>query len=130
MKTIIVQDTEKEILDVLTTALELDHFKVFPAIGYEVDLLSMIGRVRPHGVMLDYLQEGSECIRICRQIKTHYPDLPVIAMSCNSNINQVYDQHGFDDYIEKPFDLDYLYLVLRKHIPKVTGRRQPMSAGQ
>lgn len=123
METIIIQDTDKDVLDVLTAALELEHFKVFSVMSDEPGLLSMIGKVRPHVVMLDYRLEGEDCKRICREIKNRYPHLPVVAMSCNSNINEVYDRHGFDDYIEKPFDLDHLYVVLRKHIPKVLSRR-------
>jgi len=123
METIIIQDTEKDILDVLTAALEMEHFKVFSVMGYETDLLGMIGRIRPHVVILDYRMDGNDCVRICREIKARYPHLPVVAMSCNSNINEVYNRHGFDDYIEKPFHLDRLYTVLRKHIPKVTGTR-------
>jgi len=126
METIIIQDTEKDVLDVLTAALELEHFKVFSVMDYKTDIIRMIGRIRPHVVILDYRLEGEECKRICREIKKRYPHLPVVAMSCNSNINEVYDRHGFDDYIEKPFDLDHLYEVLRKHIPKVLSRR-PMA---
>ena len=118
METIIIQDTDKDVLDMLSAALELEHFKVFSVIGYETDLLGMIGRIRPHVVMLDYRLKGEECLRICHEIKSRYQHLPVVAMSCNSNINEVYDSHGFDDYIEKPFDLDHLYKVLRKHIPR------------
>jgi len=40
----------------------------------------------------------------------------VIAMSCNNNINTVALASGFDGYLEKPFDFDLLYRVLRKHI--------------
>lgn len=53
---------------------------------------------------------------MCNQIKAKYPHLPVIALSCNNNIHEVYSKFGFDDYISKPFDLDLLYRVLRKHI--------------
>ncbi|MFC0513064.1 hypothetical protein ACFFGT_02595 [Mucilaginibacter angelicae] len=38
--------------------------------------------------------------------------------SYNNNIRQEYHKYGFDGYIEKPFDLDLLYRILRKHIPK------------
>jgi CheY-like chemotaxis protein len=68
--------------------------------------------------MLDYRLNGDSCIEICQQIKARYPHIPVIAMSCNYNINGVYDQQGFDDYIAKPFDLDVLYATLRKYIPR------------
>jgi DNA-binding NtrC family response regulator len=123
METVIIQDTDKDILDILTTALELEHFKVFTVMEQESDLLNMIARLRPHVVVVDYRLEGKDCIRICREIKVRYPHLPVVAMSCNSNINEVYDRHGFDDYIPKPFDLGHLYEVLRRHIPKKTNKR-------
>lgn len=129
METIIIQDTEKDILDILATALELENFKVFTVIDNETNLLGMIAKLRPHIVMLDYRLEGLDCIRICREIKASHPHLPVVAMSCNSNINEVYDRNGFDDYIEKPFDLDYLYEVLRKHIPKHENRSQVSAIG-
>jgi DNA-binding NtrC family response regulator len=129
METIIIQETDKDILDVLTTALELEHFTVFTVMDYETDLLGMIGKHRPHVVILDYRLDGQNCIRMCGQIKARYPHLPVVAMSCNSNINEVYDQQGFDDYIKKPFDLDHLYQVLRKHIPKQVTQRQLGAAG-
>lgn len=86
---------------------------------FNSDFLEMIEQLRPHVVMLDYRLNGENCIDICQQVKAHYPHLPVIAMSCNYNINDVYDQQGFDDYIAKPFDLDDLYATLRKYIPRV-----------
>lgn len=130
METVIIQDTNKDILDVLTTALELEHFKVFTVMEEERNLLEMIARLRPHVVVLDYRLEGKDCIRICREIKARYPHLPVVAMSCNSNINEVYDRHGFDDYIEKPFDLEHLYQVLRRHIPPQTTQKRTTVAPQ
>ena len=117
METIIIQDTEKDILDILTVALELEHFKVYSVMELDSNFLDMIGEIRPHVIMLDFRLDGKSCIDICQQIKTLYPHLPVVAMSCNNNINDVYDQHGFDDYIAKPFDLGQLYGILRKHIP-------------
>ncbi|MGF7040333.1 response regulator [Mucilaginibacter lappiensis] len=130
METIIIQDTEKDILDILTTALELENFKVFTVMDDETNLLGMIAKFRPHVVILDYRLEGTDCIRICREIKARHAHLPVVAMSCNSNINEVYDREGFDDYIEKPFDLDHLYEVLRKHIPKHEKHSQVCANGQ
>jgi hypothetical protein len=41
----------------------------------------------------------------------------VIALSCNYNIDKLYGENGFDDYIRKSFDLDLLYSILRKYIP-------------
>jgi DNA-binding response OmpR family regulator len=117
METIIIQDTDRDILDILKIAREEEHFSVYAVLELESNFLEMIEELRPHVIMLDYRLDGESCIEICQQIKAQYPHLPVIAMSCNNNINDVYDQHGFDDYIAKPFDLDVLYGTLRKYIP-------------
>lgn len=118
METIIVQETDEDILYILTIALKEEGFRVYPLQHCESDFLEMIESTRPHVVMLDYKLRGEDVLRVLRQIKAKYPYLPVIASSCNSNIQEAYDKDGFDDYIPKPFDLDLLYATLRKHIPK------------
>jgi DNA-binding response OmpR family regulator len=115
---IIIQDTDQDILEILKYALEAEGFEVYALMDGEDDILALIDEHRPHVVMLDYRLEGKVCLDVLEKIKVKYPHLPVIAMSCNNNINEVYSRFGFDDYIPKPFDLDHLYLTLRKYIPK------------
>jgi DNA-binding response OmpR family regulator len=66
---------------------------------------------------------------MCKLIKAKYPNLPVLALSCNNNIHDIYSLYGFNDYIKKPFDLDELYAILRKHIPdqKAKADKQQIS---
>lgn len=130
METVIIQDTEQEILDILTIALEMENFQVYSVVDCDNNFLGMIAELKPHVIMLDYKFDGQLCVQICHEIKSVYPHLPVIAMSCNSNINDEYDKHGFDDYIPKPFDLDNLYAVLRKHIPKQETKNIAEKAGE
>ena len=54
METIIVQDTDKTVLHVLTLALELENFKVYPLQDCEADFIELIEKNRPHVVMLDF----------------------------------------------------------------------------
>lgn len=116
MKKILLQDADAGILDMLKVALELENFEVHTILDEKSDFLTWIDRIRPHVVLLDYKLNGEVCREICRKIKEQHPHLPVIALSCNNNIHEMYDKQGFDDYILKPFDLDLLYKVLRKHI--------------
>ena len=118
METIIIQETDQDILDVLYVALELEGFQVYALNDTGPDFLKLIEMAKPHVVALDYRLSGENCVRLCQQIKQCYPHLPVLALSCNTNINEVYSKYGFDGYIPKPFDLDLLYRILRKHIPQ------------
>ena len=115
--TIIVQETDSDVLDIITYALGEGGFNVYPLLSCEEDFLDIIEKTKPHVVMLDFKLKGEEATRVLQEIKKKYPHLPVIASSCNSNINEAYDRAGFDDYIPKPFDLEALYFTLRKHIP-------------
>lgn len=117
MATIIVQETDSDVLDILTYALKQGGFNVYPLLNCDENFLAIIEETKPHVVILDFKLKGEECLRVLREIKQRYPHLPVIAASCNSNINEEYDKAGFDGYIPKPFDLGELYVTLRKHIP-------------
>ncbi len=117
MATIIVQETDSDVLDILTYALEQGGFNVYPLLNCKENFLEVIEQTKPHVVILDFKLKGEESLRFLHEIKVRYPHLPVIASSCNSNINEEYDKAGFDGYIPKPFDMDELYVTLRKHIP-------------
>lgn len=112
-----MQDADENILDILTLALQSDGFEVFPYMNCDEGLLNLINQVRPHVVVLDYKLDGNLSIKMCMEIKKKHPQLPVIALSCNNNIEELYKKYGFADYIKKPFDLDVLYEVLKKHTP-------------
>lgn len=118
MEKILVQESDTDLLNTIKTALEFDNFEVHTVLDIDSDFLELIHQFRPHVVLLDYKLKGEACMEICSRIKEKYPHLPVIALSCNNNIHTEYDRRGFDDYIPKPFDLDLLYSILRKHILK------------
>src|ERR1700709_1704946 len=101
MKTIVVQETDRDILDILYYALKLEGFKVYALSECGPDFLELIEQARPHVVIMDYRLSVEQCTESCQEIKDRYPHLPVLPLSCNSNINEVYSQFGFEDYIKK-----------------------------
>ena len=121
METILIQDTDQSILEILKIALESEGFEVFSMLADDEYFMDKIEDNRPHVVLLDFKLDGQICIEMCRRIKAKYPYLPVLALSCNSNIDVVYSKYGFDGYIKKPFDLDLLYRILHQHIKKPSG---------
>ena len=118
METIIIQETDRDVLELLYAALEIEGYHVYALQDYDPDFLQIIDKARPHVVILDYRLSGEACKTLCREIKAQYRHLPVLALSCNSNINEIYSRDGFDGHIEKPFDLNHLYHILRTYIPE------------
>jgi DNA-binding response OmpR family regulator len=121
MDTIIIYEPDEAILDTVSTALQMVGYRVHTLSDQQENVLKII---KSHGctlVLLDcWLRNYSG--ELCQRIKVHFPHLPVIAFSCDSQINEHYRKLGFDDYIIKPFDLDQLYQVVRKHLPESEKR--------
>jgi DNA-binding response OmpR family regulator len=116
METIMVQENDTATLDVLRTALQMEGFRVCRLTENEENMVDTIRRYHPKVILLDCWLSDYSGKRICHRLKAHFRSLPVIALSCNNHIDAHYRQLGFDDYLEKPFDLDQLYRVVRKQI--------------
>lgn len=121
MSTIIIQETDPHVLDMLQAALAEENFNVYAMQQCNEDFMTLIEETKPHVVVLDYRLDGKNCLEIFNKIRIKYPHLPMIALSCNHNINTLAPELGFDGYIPKPFDLDELYRTLRHFIPVPTS---------
>ena len=115
MKKVIVQDTNYDLLETMTIILEQASYEVLPVVHYR-DVISTIRSFSPHVVLLDFRLSGEESAALCIIIKKNFPQIAVIALSCNLNIHLEYVKAGFDDYISKPFDIDHLFGVLQKFV--------------
>jgi len=118
METIMIQESDTATLDVVATALRMEGYRVYTLTDKNDNALDMIERHHPKIVLLDCWLSNYSAGQISQWIKAHFPRLPVIAFSCDNQIEQKYRQFGFDDYIKKPFDLKVLYKVIKKHLPK------------
>jgi DNA-binding response OmpR family regulator len=122
METIMVQETDAATLDVLRTALQMMGFRVCSLTSdsenENENVLDMISRYHPKLVLLDCWLSNHSGKQICQWIKAHFKSLPVIALSCDNNIDTQYKVLGFDDYLKKPFGLDQLYGMVRKQLAR------------
>jgi DNA-binding response OmpR family regulator len=64
--------------------------------------------------MLDINLKGENGKSLCKYIKGHedLKHIPVILVSANLEIDRIKEECGADDYIKKPFDLDYFYKIV------------------
>src|SRR5215510_9925945 len=79
------------------------------------EALKSVEERRPQLVILDIWLQGSRLdgLEVLNIIKRAHPELPVVVVSCNSNIETAVTaiKRGAYDYIEKPFKADRLLLV-------------------
>jgi len=119
MKRILAVDDNQDILSVLQYILEDS--------GYEVDTLSdghflfeKIKESMPDLILLDVmLGDDLDGRRLCKDVKakaeTH--GIPVILISANYNVKDIFNQKGApDDFIAKPFDMYVLLDSIRRHL--------------
>lgn len=124
METILIQEANAATLDVVTTALQMEGYKVYSVTDKRENILELIRLHHPKLVLLDCWLGHYSGRQISHWIKSHFPNLPVIAFSCDNEIDREYQQYGFDGYVKKPFDLQTLYNVIKKHVPKYQKRRR------
>lgn len=118
MDKIIIQETDPAISDMLTQAFAVGEVEAHIVSEFDTEAIAYCRKISPALVILDFKIDGNEAKKSLRLIKKEYPHLPVIAMSCNSRISALYSKSGFDGYLEKPFDLNVLYQLVRFYISK------------
>jgi DNA-binding response OmpR family regulator len=111
---VLVQEADSYIRDILQFILEEEDYTVLMTAHCD-EMIEKIYSFNPEVVLLDYKISGKQSVETCRKIKKVFPGIPVIALSCNPMIPQVYKLAGFDDYIEKPFELDHFIHLMKRH---------------
>jgi DNA-binding NtrC family response regulator len=124
METILIQDADEAIADIVITALRMNGYRACRLGNNQENILETIRSHQGKLILLDCWL-GQQSARLCGWIKAHFPKLPVIAFSCDSNISQNFRLLGFDGYLNKPFDLQDLYRLARKFLPG-RKKRQPV----
>ena len=113
MKILVIEDNLdlKEILDYI---LKDDGHEVIPCSdGSSLRTLDMI---KPDVIMMDEILSGSRGSALCRQLKSDdtTKHIPVILISAMPNLKDIAAGCGADAYIEKPFNIDNLFDVIKR----------------
>lgn len=93
--------------------------------GYEIQVSSTFSELKtkltdsiPDLFILDVMLPDGNGIDICRDLKTDVftKHIPVIVMSANIHSKELSEAVSPDDYISKPFDLDYIESRIKRLI--------------
>ncbi len=117
MGDILIVDDERDIRELVSDILEDEGFTTRLA-GTSDECMAQVNAEQPALMILDiWLKDSSmDGIDILKVIKKDHPDVPVVIISGHGNVEIAVAaiKQGAYDFIEKPFNIDQLLVVIRR----------------
>lgn len=112
--TVLVVDDEVDILELLTTALELSGFAVHSA-STGAAALELAARVAPDILVLDVMLPDYDGFTVAQLLRAKGNQVPVLFLSARDALEDRLAGLGAggDDYVSKPFSLDEVVMRIR-----------------
>ena len=127
MTSILIVDDEKDIRDLIGDILSDEGYAVRLA-GNSDDCIAEINAEPPALMILDIWLKDSRMdgIDILKKVKRDNPDIPVVIISGHGNIEIAVAaiKQGAYDFIEKPFNIDQLMVVVGRAMETARLRRE------
>ncbi|MEP1612562.1 MAG: sigma-54 dependent transcriptional regulator [Roseobacter sp.] len=130
MSDILIVDDERDIRELISDILIDEGFATRMA-GNSDDAMSAFNAETPALIILDIWLKDSKMdgIDILKTVKRDNPDIPVVIISGHGNIEIAVAaiKQGAYDFIEKPFNIDQLLVVIRRAMETSRLRRENQS---
>ena len=127
MGDILIVDDERDIRELISDILEDEGFTTRLA-GNSDECMASVSQEPPALMILDIWLKDSNMdgIDILKTVKRDYPDVPVVIISGHGNIEIAVAaiKQGAYDFIEKPFNIDQLLVVIRRGMETSRLRRE------
>ncbi|WP_296425860.1 sigma-54 dependent transcriptional regulator [Yoonia sp.] len=127
MGDILITDDERDIRELIADILQDEGFTTRLA-GTSDECMAQIASVPPALMILDIWLKDSNMdgIDILKSVKRDHPDIPIVIISGHGNIEIAVAaiKQGAYDFIEKPFNIDQLLVVIRRAMETSRLRRE------
>ena len=127
MSDILIVDDERDIRELISDILEDEGYTTRLA-GNSDDAMKEVNAEPPALLILDIWLKDSKMdgIDILKTVKRDNPDVPIIIISGHGNIEIAVAaiKQGAYDFIEKPFNIDQLLVVIRRAMETSRLRRE------
>ncbi|WP_438957338.1 nitrogen assimilation response regulator NtrX [Cognatiyoonia sp.] len=127
MGDILITDDERDIRELIADILQDEGFTTRLAANSE-ECMKEIAQETPALMILDIWLKDSNMdgIDILKQVKRDDPDVPIVIISGHGNIEIAVAaiKQGAYDFIEKPFNIDQLMVVIRRAMETSRLRRE------
>ena len=133
MSDILIVDDEKDIRELISEIL-IDEGYSTRMSSNSADCLSQVHKEPPGLLILDIWLKDSNMdgIDILKKVKVDYPHVPVVIISGHGNIEIAVSaiKQGAYDFIEKPFNIEQLLVVVRRAMETSSLRRENIELKQ
>ncbi len=133
MSDILIVDDERDIRELIADILEDEGFPT-RKVGTAEDCMDEVIQAPPNLLILDIWLKDSDMdgIDILKKVKKDYPDTPVVIISGHGNIEIAVAaiKQGAYDFIEKPFNIDQLLVVIKRAMETSRLRHENTSLRQ
>lgn len=127
MSDILIVDDERDIRELIGDILQDEGYTTRLA-GNSDQAMAEVAKEQPALMILDIWLKDSNMdgIDILKAVKLEYPDVPVVIISGHGNIEIAVAaiKQGAYDFIEKPFNIDQLLVVIRRAMETSRLRRE------
>lgn len=127
MSDILITDDERDIRELIADILQDEGYSTRLA-GNSEECLDQLEQQKPALMILDIWLKDSNMdgIDILKKVKSEHPDIPIVIISGHGNIEIAVAaiKQGAYDFIEKPFNIDQLLVVIRRAMETSRLRRE------
>jgi two-component system alkaline phosphatase synthesis response regulator PhoP len=118
-KKILVVDDEVDLVETVRFPLEMEGFDVLVSYNGE-DALNQARKEKPDLIILDLMLPKLDGYKVCRLLKfdERYKHIPILMLTAKTQEKDkiLGKETGADEYITKPFEMDYLMEKVKKYL--------------
>ncbi len=124
---ILVVDDESDIVDLVSSSLQREGYRVVPAYTGE-EALELVKTAKPDLMVLDLMLPDVQGLEVCRLVRANpqYANMPILILSAKGGeVDRILGlEMGADDYITKPFSVRELVSRIKVALRRVKGEAQ------
>jgi len=121
LKKILVVDDEVDLVETVRFHLEMEGFDVLVSYNGE-DALNQARKVSPDLIILDLMLPKLDGYKVCRLLKfdERYKHIPILMLTAKTQEKDktLGMETGANEYITKPFEMDYLMEKVKAYLNK------------
>jgi len=120
-KKILIVDDEVDLVETIRFPLEIEGFDTLVSYNGE-DALNQARKEKPDLIILDLMLPKLDGYKVCRLLKfdERYKDIPILMLTAKTQEKDkiLGKETGADEYITKPFEMDYLLEKVKAYLSK------------